>query len=207
MLGSAITTFCSHEMIPNISRFVYVSASVLSLSLASCKTDSVGPGRVPVPTATLAVNVTGWVDLPDSVLWQEIVDRDTVIAVGLKVPGTSRGVERGAPQIPGSVWVGAIHSLNAVSGFRIVSADSTHLPVVRGKPRDVATLSLIRRLPFVDYVEPAIQRVRYSSDNGCDSGGSGDSPFGGPLITGPNGDQVAEVYSKSVGLQGDPQAE
>lgn len=148
-------------------------------------------------------DTVGWAALSDSTLWATIVRTDTVVVVGLKEPGSQRGVERGRSVVSRARWTSAIQALGADTRNRLVSSDTVRLPFARLKPADVAALAAIRRLPFVDYVEPNFVPV-VSADVGfgCDwsgsSGGSGDSPFEGQLTPSiPSGDNVSSTYFTS----------
>lgn len=152
---------------------------------------SVAPGGAPSGTAR-------WADQPDSALWQVLIERDTLLAIGIKAPGTDRGVARGRPVVNRGSWLAAISAIARDSGAVLVRADSTHLPVVRVRVKSLPALSRIRRLPFVDYAEPALMRPVFASGDGCNysesvgsgdgsaSSGGGASTYGEPLIAIPS---------------------
>lgn len=148
-----------------------------------------------------------WSDMSDSSLWATIVKSDTVVVLGLKEVGTTRGVERGRPTISAGQWRTRIEALESDKESPVISADRSKLPVVRVRPKDIAALSRLRRLPFVDYVEPNYVPLLLASTSGCASsgisGGSGDSGFGGQLSpTFPSGDEVSSTYFSYEGPQG-----
>lgn len=181
------------------------------LVVASCKSDDVtrstdAPGAKQLAQASVTEpqrDTVGWAALSDSTLWATIVRTDTVVVVGLKEPGSQRGVVRGRSVVSRARWKSAIQALGADTRNRIVSRDTVRLPVVRIKPADVAALAAFRRLAFVDYVEPNfVPVISADGSSGCSSsgssGGSGDSPFGGQLIpTYPSGDYASATYFTS----------
>lgn len=165
---------------------------------------SVAPGGAPSGTPR-------WADQPDSALWQVLIERDTLLAIGIKAPGTDRGVARGRPTVNRESWLSAIGAIARDSGATVVRADSTHLPVVRVKVKSLSALTRLRRLPFVDYAEPALMRPLFAggSCNYSESVGSGDasastgggaSTYGEPLIAIPSSsgapDYMAAKFQK-----------
>lgn len=90
-----------------------------------------------------------------------------MLAIGLKSPGTPRGVgSRGQVLLSRAGWDSNIRFARSLERVRVVSVDSTHLPVVRLKVRDMETMSRIRRLPWVDYAEPNADGITPMS-GGC----------------------------------------
>jgi len=177
---------------------IRVGVSALLLATGACAS----PDRVIEPVAatpnltvsTSVPDVPGsrrWSSQSDSALWQAVMDRDSLFAIGLKDPGQARGVARGRPVLSRANWANGIAHFASRSGIHIVTADSTHLPVILARLDNVSILAAFRRLPFVDYVEPAKMHVMYFASH-CDDGflGSGGSSggsssaqtnYGGPL--------------------------
>lgn len=151
-----------------------------------------------------------WAGVSDSALWQEIISSDSTLNVGLKLPGTERGVVRGRATVDRASWRLFVASIRADSSLSVRSVDSVRFPLVRVSVHDQATLSRIRQLPFVDFAEPAHIKIHYFSGCGSSdswsSGGSssGDETFGDALeqISSPTGgvDQVAAVYESGTGM-------
>jgi subtilisin family serine protease len=124
---------------------------------------------------TLSEQPLHWSDLSDSALWNVVAAMDSMVAVGLKAPGAAHGVVRGRPVIARALWRASIGSLRGDPEARITGADSSHLPVVHLKLNGVRALTRLRALPFVDFVEPARQRVQFAS-------GGVDAPYTGSYL-------------------------
>jgi len=135
-----------------------------------------------------------WSDLSDTALWAAISERDSVVAIGLKTPGSStRGVVRGRPTLSRADWRGGITKLQNERSLSISRIDSTHLPVIEGRILNIEGLSRIRRLPFVDFVEPARMKVTYF--DGCDDSSGGSSNSSSESSSGASGTPVVGVTS------------
>jgi hypothetical protein len=190
------------------------SAMVL-FGLAACSADRIPTGVRPILPTIASARAPAeslpkhWRDASDEVIWREVAYRDTQVRVGLKAAGTQRGVIRGRLHLTRDQWIAGIQAIATQPGVRVISADSLQLPMLVIVPADLATLKLIRRLPFVDFLEPKRQRVMWMS-NGCsysgstgssgESGSSGDASYGGsrlyvPSVTGGT-DVVAAVYGQ-----------
>lgn len=132
-----------------------------------------------------------WSTQPDSLLFAHTATLDTVFAIGIKAPGRTRGVYRGQWLLDEVTWAGARSDLAVRSGVRVVFVD-TLLPIIRAKITSVGALAVIRRLPFVDYVEPAYLPARgLYDDSGCDyPSWSGYTDF----APGPYNDVQPETY-------------
>lgn len=146
-----------------------------------------------------------WRRASDSSLWARITESDTSLTLGLKAPGAERGVVRGRPQLSHQQWLVAIDAVANSADVTVTASDSSHLPVVRLKPRDISALARIRHLPFVDYAEPTHPRISYfDSPDGCASGGSGDSPYSDATIPvympDHTEDRVSEQYQSGTGM-------
>jgi len=141
-------------------------------------------------------HIPHWSEKSDSALWQAVVSRDSIFVIGLKAPGRGPGVVRGKVTLLHDEWNGAAHSLMNRLDVQIVSVDTVHLPVVRMKLLNVGVLGVVRRLPFVDFVEPNQMQVTYM--DGCDEffGGSSGSSSGSD---GPYGEALLPVYTSTGG--------
>jgi len=115
---------------------------------------AVAASTVTVPPRNADTRMFRWSDAPDSALWAEAARGDTLFAVGLKSPGAERGYFKGQRLIAATDWINSRQALSAASGVRLVWIDSL-LPLVRIKISDPAMLARVRRLPFIDYIEPA----------------------------------------------------
>lgn len=94
-----------------------------------------------------------WVTMSNRDLWDYIVGYDSLVNVGLKAPGVARGIWRNQWLItPAGVLEGR-RAVLAIPGAEFVK-DLTGLPAIQLRVLDPSALSLLRALPFVDYVEP-----------------------------------------------------
>jgi hypothetical protein len=83
-------------------------------------------------------------------------------------------VIRGRPTLSRADWLDGFAAIRKQDGVEVLSADSTHLPVVHLKIHDLQTLVRLHRLPFVSYLEPDGARIHYA-DSGCISAGESSS--------------------------------
>lgn len=91
--------------------------------------------------------------LSDEHLWIYVANSDNLAVIGLTRPGLARGVWRGKVLLERAQWREAERAVAAHPGVELVSSDSL-LPRVTVRIRDAAALAGVRRLPFIDYVEP-----------------------------------------------------
>ncbi len=94
-----------------------------------------------------------FIEKSDAELWQFVQASDGLVVVGLKAPGGVRGVYRGAVLVDRNQKSQGRAAVLAQRGVQLVSADEL-LPRVQVRLADAGALSAIRKLPFVDYVEP-----------------------------------------------------
>lgn len=122
-----------------------------------------------VPERGSETHLPQWSTQSDSALFAHTATLDTVFAIGIKIPGSRRGIYRGRRLVDLTTWTGAHAQLAARSGVRIVKID-TLLPIIQAKIISVEALAKIRKLPFVDYVEPAYlpSPGLYHTNPGCD---------------------------------------
>lgn len=148
---------------------------VLSMFVA-CTNDLPREVTAPVgPRASIATNgvpergterPSGHVsNMSDSSMWEYAANTDTTFVVGLKRPGTTRGFYRGRWYVEPADWHSYVRDLS-LAGVIPVSVD-TLLPHARVKIENHSLLAAVRRLPFIDFVEPARLRLELS-DSGCD---------------------------------------
>jgi Subtilase family len=119
-----------------------------------------------VPERGADADLPRWSEATDAALWQAAVTLDTLFAIGLKSPGARRGAYKGNRLIVDANWRDGQQALRGQRGLRVVAVDPL-LPVVHAKILDLGTLARVRRLPFVDYLEPAIIPTKMASDPGC----------------------------------------
>ncbi|MFD7406794.1 S8 family serine peptidase [Streptomyces sp. NPDC059866] len=117
------------------------------------------------PPRTEDLTTLSYRGLPDELLWEELTrsaaDRPLAV-VGLKEPGAPRGVLRGRSLVGGDTWDRAVSAVLALDGVRRADddrpaprlLDDRPYPALRVELPDLRTLSELRALSFVDYVEP-----------------------------------------------------
>lgn len=190
----------------SISRFQRILFTLAPFTLWSCsdRTDVFMTG----PTSNAGVisladvpergaDITGaklWSDEPDSVLWEAASKVGNAFAIGVKSPGARRGIYKATRLVDQNVWAQAPEILGRKSGVEIYKVDDI-LPLIKARITDYSTFVLIRRLPFVDYIEPAL--IAHSdlrlSDSGCDYPNNA-NPLG---AYDSYGDFIPRSYSKS----------
>lgn len=161
------------------SRLTFTLAALsAAVFAAACSDDATAPrqiqptgrarGNAVVPARGAEVRRSpSWRDASDTALWQAAAKFDTTFVIGLKAPGSARGIYHGIVQMNRPQWTGAIAALKARNDLELHTADSTRAPYVSVKIRRIGALALIRRLPFVDYVEPRHVDVQFFSSGGC----------------------------------------
>lgn len=115
---------------------------------------------------TADTGVRDWNALSTAELWRYLVASDSLAAVGLRAPGQEHGVINGRPMLSEAQWEDGRRAVFAVAGVRAIKAD-TLLPWVRVKLSDTTALRVLRSLPFVEYVEPALVVDPRWQDSGC----------------------------------------
>ena len=114
-------------------------------------------------------------DLPDAELWRYVAAGEGRAAVGLKSPGANRGVYRGRVLVSGADWSRGRAAVVAQRGVTLLRAD-TLLPVLEVRLDGPAALAAVRKLPFVDYVEPVFGDPlpqQFAGVGGCGWGAPG----------------------------------
>ncbi len=148
-------------------------------------------------------------DMSDADLWEHIRFSEGRAVIGLKAPGSARGVYRGEILISGAEKNQARQAVMNHSGVRVHSVDDL-LPMTEVTIQSLDALRKLRRLPIVDYVEP--MRARGDIDQWASVGGCGwpGAWSGEALLTGPSGDrysarfaamQIPEAWNVNVGGQ------
>lgn len=115
-----------------------------------------------------------FLDKSDAELWTHVQASDGLVAVGLKQPGMARGVYRGQILVDRNQKAQGRTAVVAQRGVQLVSEDEL-LPIIEVRLADQAALSAIRKLPFVDYVEPVIipqELSQFAGVGGCGWGSS-----------------------------------
>jgi subtilisin family serine protease len=105
--------------------------------------------------------------MSDTEMWEYIVRYDTLVNVGLKAPGTNRGIWRDRVLVSGAERATGRQAVSAIPGLQIVQ-EITGLPAVQVRVGNQMALAQLRALPFSDYVEPNALQGGYASENpGC----------------------------------------
>ena len=110
-----------------------------------------------------------FIEKSDAELWSFVQASDGVVAVGLKAPGGVRGTWRGKILVDGTQKAQGRAAVLAQRGVQLVSTDEL-LPRLQVRLADQAALAAVRKLPFVDYVEPVIVQQdvpQFAGIGGC----------------------------------------
>lgn len=154
------------------------------LAVAACDdaTRVAAPMQAAIPPsfqgASESSSARRWSQLSDSALFHTIANRGSVAVVGLRSTYDERGVVRGRVVLSSLQWRNAIAAVMSLEGIEVLNVDSTHLPVVKLRMRDVEALSRLRKLTTVEYVEPELIKPLYAST--C---GSSDADYADELIS------------------------
>jgi hypothetical protein len=134
------------------------AVSVLLLAGCDSATGPDGKDRsAGTPSASVASTQRSdpWQTVTSDAMWAHVVRYDTTVTVGIKHLGAARGVVDGRWLLARDEFRGAVAALQAGNGAEVVQRDSLQ-PMVRLRPAGPEAIERIRRLPFVDYVEPAV---------------------------------------------------
>ncbi|HEY0019723.1 MAG TPA: S8/S53 family peptidase [Longimicrobium sp.] len=131
-----------------------------------------------------------FIEKSDAELWSYVQASEGRVAVGLKVPGSARGVWKGRILVDGNQKAQGRAAVLAQRGVQLLAADEL-LPRLEVRLSDQAALASIRRLPFVDYVEPVIVAQEVSPFAGVGGCGWGSAWTGDRQYT-----STGDVYSQ-----------
>lgn len=133
--------------------------------------------------------------LTDQQLWRYGARSDTVFSVGIRTPGRGRGFNKGRWEIsPTDLGAKRLAASQLSRDIQVVGADSI-LPRLFIKVSSPAGIRALRKLPYVDYVEPRSfpsELVAVQSVGGCSKDYSGN--LWQPDVT---GDQLPKSFIKS----------
>ena len=188
---------------------VHRARSVASLSLvvvAACADGATTPTAPPGAGPARSVQRAGagiptraqerpgtFADMPDRDLWSHIAFSDWRAVVGLRAPGAARGVWRGEVLVDRPVASQARQAVARHPGVTLVAVDDV-LPVVDVAIASFAAFQKLRRLPLVDYIEPARARgdvAQWGAVGGCGWPGAWD---GDELATTERGDRYSKRF-------------
>lgn len=119
--------------------------------------------------------------------------------IGLKAPGAQRGIWHGKLLIDTATRRAAMSSLLQRFGLTVRRADLATLPVVEVQVPSAAVLSQIRKLPFIDYIEPA--HIEITPASGC-----GPEPLTRAIITVVTSNGGLDTLSQIMPRMGIPDA-
>jgi hypothetical protein len=131
--------------------------------------------------------------MPDRDLWSHIAFSDGRAVVGLRAPGAARGVWRGEVLVDRATAGQARQAVARHPGVTLVAADDV-LPVVDVAIASFEAFQKLRRLPMVDYIEPARARgdvAQWGAVGGCGWPGAWD---GEALASTPAGDRYSARF-------------
>ena len=140
------------------------------------------------------------IEKSDAELWSLVQFSEGRVAVGLKQPGVARGVYRGQILVDRNQKAQGRAAVLAQNGVQLLSEDEL-LPVIEVRLGSQAALSAIRKLPFVDYVEPVLiaqELPQFAGIGGC---GWGSTWTGDRQYT-----STGDVYSQKFTAMGIPSA-
>lgn len=140
------------------------------------------------------------IEKSDAELWSFVQASDGRVAVGLKAPGGVRGTYRGRILVDRAQQARGRAAVLAQRGVQLLSADEL-LPVLEVRVADQAALAAVRKLPFVDYVEPVVIQQEVPQFAGVGGCGWGDAWTGDRQYT-----FTGDIYSQKFTAMGIPGA-
>jgi subtilisin family serine protease len=185
-----------------------ISPAALALAaLAACSDAPSGPdldpslanNGQPIPTRQEQRPGT-LIEKSDAELWSMVEFSEGRVVVGLRQPGVARGVYRGKVLVDRNQRAQGRAAVLAQPGVQLLSEDDM-LPRMEVRLADQAALSAIRKLPFVDYVEPVLipqELPQFAGIGGC---GWGSAWTGDRQYT-----STGDIYSQKFTGMGIPSA-
>lgn len=137
------------------------AAALLLLAAAACDhaQSLAGPDAANLTAVERAAAVPErddpWRATSTAAMWAHISRHDTTVSLGVKLPGGRRGVYEGRWLVDEAGWRGALRALEGQPGVQVRAVDG-HAPLVLLSVASPEALERVRRLPFADYVEPAV---------------------------------------------------
>jgi subtilisin family serine protease len=196
-----------------MSRFRFPAPALAALlALAACSDDSTTPMAPPAapsaardaaggPIPTRAQERPGtFADMSDEALWPHVAASEGVATVGLRAAGAPRGVWKGKVLIGAQARGEAERAVLAQRGVTLISSDDL-LPRVKVKLDGPEALRAVRRLGFVDYVEPMVAVGDLNSHAGVGGCGWGSTWTGDRQYT-----ASGDIYSQKLTAMNVPSA-
>jgi hypothetical protein len=170
-------------------RRYFIALPGFAFAMTACMTDSKVTSPSQPPDPSLAVDPAGsaGIERPErrgansffarspADIWRYAAATDSVLSVGIKVPGQRRGIVNGRWLVSTQERLARLRALELGAGILSVSTDST-LPRLFVKAASPDVVRELRKLPFVDYVEPRripSELLQLHSFGGCNASYSG----------------------------------
>jgi subtilisin family serine protease len=96
-----------------------------------------------------------FLDASDDALWPVVQASGGRVAIGLKAPGAARGVWHGKVLVDGEQRATGLAAVLAQRGVTLVKEDGL-LPMVEVDLASFEAMKAVRKLPFIDYLEPTV---------------------------------------------------
>ncbi|HSU16971.1 S8/S53 family peptidase [Longimicrobium sp.] len=141
-----------------------------------------------------------FVERSDRALWQDVAAGGGVATVGLKAPGAPRGFYHGKVLVDRPTWSQADHAVLAQKGVTLLQRDDL-LPTLKVRLESLEALSAVRKLGFVDYVEPVVAAGDLNTHAGVGGCSWGDAWTGDRQYT-----ASGDIYSQKFTAMGIPSA-
>jgi len=181
------------------------------LALAACSDSTTAP-IAPAAAPSAAREATGpiptraqerpgtFADMSDDALWPHVAASEGVVAVGLRAPGAPRGVWKGKVLIGAQARAEAERAVLAQRGVTLIHGDDL-LPVLKVRLDGPEALRAVRRLGFVDYVEPMVAVGDLNTHAGV-----GGCSFGDPWTGDRQYTASGDIYSQKLTAMNVPSA-
>lgn len=128
----------------------------------------------------------------DAELWRRIDAAGRTATIGFKAPGARRGVWRGTRLVQDSVLQQGRQAVLSQRGVTLRSEDD-QMPRIEVTLEDREAMERVRRLPFIDYVEPARFQMMPLDSSGCENNATGGTPFDQQTIDNMERDSSGDV--------------
>ena len=140
--------------------------------------------------------MSDFVEVSDTEMWRRLQASDQRAVIGLKAPDRERGIWNDKVLLDAAQLNKARAALVAHEGVELLAEDDVR-PVVTVRFQGADAMESVRRLPFVDYLEPASIPGQLTS--GCTGieNPAGGVPYSGPTDEATPGDLLPVIYNYS----------
>jgi serine protease len=154
-----------------------IAAFVLGLSVTACSENPVELDPIDSTVArSLIQDVpirsgdygSTWLAMSDMQLWETISQRGGTAIIGLKEPGSRRGVYQNRLFVAAARKTAFRDVVQRTDGIQIIEA-SEYLPALLVEVKTREALTALRRLPFIDYIEPSKLNRTGVTDSGVNA--------------------------------------